>query len=119
VLPGRLVLPSDEDDAPPVLTLNFDPQAALSDDPNQAALRDLTLGFDVAQTDAAKEPFAAWQSSATRLARDLDAFMLDDRGQPLTPDSFAFIDGELASLYEALQGRDLPAGSAAARRLFS
>ena len=110
VLPGRLVLPSDEDDAPPVLTLNFDPQAAL---------RELTLGFDVAQTDAAKSPFAAWQASATGLARDLDASMVDDRGQPLTPDSFAFIDGELVRLYEALAARDLAAGSAAARRLFS
>jgi hypothetical protein len=119
VLPGRLVLPSDEDDAPPVLTLNFDPQAALSDDPNQAALRELTLGFDVAQTDVAKSPFAAWQASATGLARDLDAGMVDDRGQPLTPDSFAFIDGELVRLYEALAARDLAAGSAAARRLFS
>ena len=119
VLPGRLVLPSDEDDAPPVLTLNFDPQAALSDDPNQAALRELTLGFDVAQTDAAKSPFAAWQASATGLARDLDAGMVDDRGQPLTPDGFAFIDGELVRLYEALAARDLAAGSAAARRLFS
>ena len=77
------------------------------------------LGFDVAQTDAAKSPFAAWQASATGLARDLDAGMVDDRGQPLTPDSFAFIDGELVRLYEALAARDLAAGSAAARRLFS
>jgi hypothetical protein len=119
VLPGRLVLPSDEDDAPPVLTLNFDPQAALSDDPNQAALRELTLGFDVAQTDAAKAPFAAWQASALGLARDLDASLVDDRGQPLTLEGFAFIDGELVRLHEALQSRDLAAGSAAARRLFS
>ncbi len=119
VLPGRLVLPSDEDDAPPVLTLNFDPQAALSDDPNQAALRELTLGFDVAQTDAAKAPFAAWQASAIGLARDLDASLVDDRGQSLTLESFAFIDAELVRLHEALQSRDLAAGSAAARRLFS
>jgi hypothetical protein len=45
--------------------------------------------------------------------------MVDDRGQPLTPDSFAFIDGELVRLHEALAARDLAAGSAAARRLFS
>ena len=119
VLPGRLVMPSDEDDAPPVLTLHFDPQAALSDDPNQAALRELTLGFDVAQTDAAKAPFAAWQASAIGLASDLDASLVDDRGQPLTLEGFAFIDAELVRLHEALQSRDLAAGSAAARRLFS
>jgi hypothetical protein len=37
----------------------------------------------------------------------------------LTPDGFAFIDGELVRLHEALAARDLAAGSAAARRLFS
>lgn len=119
VLPGRLVMPSAEDGAPPLLTLVFDSQAALSDDPNSAPLRELTLGFDVSQTDAAARPFAAWQASATALSNDLDADIVDDRGQPLTPEGFAFIDGELVRLYEALQGRDLAAGSAAARRLFS
>lgn len=119
VLPGRLVLPSAEDGAPPVLTLGFDSQAALSDDPNTAALRVLTLGFDVSQTDPQAAPFAAWQASAMGLAQDLDADIVDDRGQPLTAEGFAFIDGELVRLYAALQERDLAAGSAAARRLFS
>ena len=119
VLPGRLVLPSADDGAPPVLTLAFDSQAALSDDPNTAALQVLALGFDVSQTDPQAAPFAAWQASATGLAQDLDADIVDDRGQPLTPEGFAFIDGELVRLYAALQARDLAAGSAAARRLFS
>ena len=119
VLPGRLVLPSAEDGAPPVLTLGFDSQAALSDDPNTAALRELALGFDVSQTDPSAAPFAAWQASALGLAQDLDADIVDDRGQPLTAEGFAFIDSELVRLYAALQARDLAAGSAAARRLFS
>ena len=92
VLPGRLVLPSAEDGAPPVLTSQTDPSAA---------------------------PFAAWQASALGLAQDLDADIVDDRGQPLTAEGFAFIDSELVRLYAALQARDLAAGSAAARRLFS
>ncbi|MDL2339040.1 MAG: cell division protein FtsZ [Pseudomonadota bacterium] len=119
VLPGRLVLPSAEDGAPPVLTLIFDSQAALSDDPSAAALRELALGFDVSQTDPAGAPFAAWQASALGLSKDLDADIVDDRGQPLTQEGFAFIDGELVRLYGALQEHDLAAGSAAARRLFS
>lgn len=119
VLPGRLILPSAEDGAPPVLTLAFDSQAALSDDPNTAALRELALGFDVSQTDPSAAPFAAWQASALGLAQELDADIVDDRGQPLTAEGFAFIDGELVQLYAALQARDLAAGSAAARRLFS
>ena len=52
VVPGRLVYPSAEEGAPPVLTLTYDSQAALADEPDRAAVRDVTLAFDVPQTDA-------------------------------------------------------------------
>jgi len=116
---GRLVLPGNEDGAPPVLTLSFDTQAALAEDPNQSALRDITLSFDVPQTDPAGEPFVAWQASAQALALGMDAAVVDDNGNPLSAEGFAIIGSELTSLYEALESRGLPAGSAAARRLFS
>lgn len=118
-VPGRLVLPSAEEGAPPVLTLTFDPQAAFADDPARAAVRDVMLSFDVPQTDPAAEPFVAWQASAQALALGMDAAIVDDRGQPLSPEGFAAIGGELKQLYEKLEARDLAAGSAAARRLFS
>ena len=66
VVPGRLVLPVGEEGAPPVLTLTFDSQAALADEPDRAAVRDVTLRFDVPQTPEAVEPFAAWQAAARR-----------------------------------------------------
>jgi hypothetical protein len=119
MVPGRLVLPSTEEGAPPVLTLTFDSQAALADDPNRAAVRDVTLSFDVPQTDPAAEPFVAWQASAQALSLGMDAVIVDDNGQPLSPEGFAAIGNELSQLYDALSGRDLSAGSAAARRLFS
>ena len=59
VVPGRLVLPSAEEGAPPVLTLTFDSQAAFADDPNRAAVRDVMLSFDVPQTDPKAAPFVA------------------------------------------------------------
>jgi len=118
-LPGRLVLPGNEDGSPPVLTLAFDAQAALADDPNQSALRDVTLAFDVPQTDAAAQPFAAWQASAQALAIGMDAAIVDDNAQPLSPAGFDVIGAELQRLYDALSAHELPAGSAAARRLFS
>lgn len=118
-LPGRLVLPADEEGAPPVLTLHFDAQAALAEDPEALSLRELTLALDVPQTPAEAEPFAAWQESARALARDLEAEVCDDRGQVLGLHAFAAIDVELKKLYEALAERDLAAGSPAARRLFS
>ena len=119
MVPGRLVLPATEEGAPPVLTLAFDSQAALADDPNQAALRDVTLSFDVPQTDAAGEPFVTWQASAQALSLGMDAAIVDDNGNPLGAESFAVIGSELTRLYEELASRDLAAGSPAARRLFS
>ncbi len=119
VVAGRLVLPAQEDGAPPVLSLNFDPQAAFADDPGQAVVRDVTLSFDVPQTAKSEAPFAAWQASAQALALGMDAAVVDDEGRPLTPEGFASIGGELERLYAELEARGLPAGSPAARRLFS
>jgi hypothetical protein len=118
-VPGRLVLPAAEEGAPPVLILSFDPQAALADDPNQAAVRDLTLSLDVPQTEEGAEPFAAWQEAARALSGDMEAALVDDQGRPITLHAFAAIGEELKQLYRALEERDLAAGSAAARRLFS
>ncbi len=119
VVPGRLVMPASEEGAPAVLTLSFDPKAALADDPDQSSVRDVTLAFDVPQTDAKTEPFAAWQAAAQALALGMDAVILDDDGRALGPESFAAIGAQLGQLYEQLAARDIAAGSAAARRLFS
>ena len=117
-VPGRLVLPGG-DGVPPVLVLSFDAQAALADDPNQAALREVSLSLDVPQTEEGAEPFAAWQRIGTGLADDLDATVVDVKGNPISLHAFAAIDQELRTLYRALESRDLAAGSPAARRLFS
>ncbi|MEO8079967.1 MAG: cell division protein FtsZ [Caldimonas sp.] len=119
VIAGRLVYPGAEEGDPPVLTLTFDPQAALSDEPDRAAVRDVTLSFDVPQTAASAEPFKAWEAAAQALAVGMDAAVVDDNGQPLSGEGFAAIGHELGRLYETLQSRDLGAGSAAGRRLFS
>ena len=121
-VPGRLVLPADEEGAPPVLALAVDAQAALAamgDETGGAALRVCTLTLDVPQTPAAAEPFPTWHKLAQRLADDLDATAVDDDGQPITLHAFAAIGQELQQLYGKLEALDLAAGSAAARRLFS
>jgi hypothetical protein len=118
-LPGRLVLPSADDAAPPMLVLSFSPQAALADDPSVAAVREVTLALDVPQTPESAEPFPAWHDAARALAADMDATLIDDQGRPITLHAFAGIGNDLTQLYRALEARDLAAGSAAARRLFS
>jgi phage gp29-like protein len=119
VLSGRMVLPSPDEGAPPLLTLQFDPQAALAQDPNQAALRSVTLSFDVPQTSAHQQPFTRWQALAQALAQSMDAFILDDHGQSLSAEGYEAIGAQLSLLYDALDARELSAGSMAVRRLFS
>ena len=119
VVPGRLVMPSSEEGAPPVLTLTFDSLAALADDPDMAAVRNVTLNFDVPQTDPNADPFEAWQAAAQALSLTMDAHIVDDDGRALGPASFDGIGAQLGQLYEQLAARDVAAGSAAARRLFS
>ncbi len=118
-VPGRLVLPAPEEGAPPILVLSVDPQAALAEDPQLAVVREATLTLDVPQTPAAAEPFPAWHLTGKKLADDLDATAMDDRGQPITLHAFAAIGQELDELYARLDALDLAAGSPAARRLFS
>jgi hypothetical protein len=118
-VPGRMVLPASEDVAPPVLVLTVDAQAALAENPQDAAVRECTLSLDVPQTPEVAEPFALLHNTATTLASDLDATPVDDTGQPLTLHAYAAIGQELQQLYGRLQALDLAAGSAPARRLFS
>lgn len=118
-LPGRLVLPSADEGAPPVLVLSYSAQAALADDPGIAAVREVTLSLDVPQTPAAAEPFPAWHEAASKLAGDMNATLIDDQGHPIRLHAFDEIGNELDKLYRALDERELAAGSAAARRLFS
>jgi hypothetical protein len=117
-VPGRLVLPGSDDGAPPVLVLTFDAQAALSEEPQQAAVRRITLSLDVAQTPEAGDPFGAWQAAIRALATEMDATAVDEDSRPITLQHYTTIANELKGLYRALAARDMAAGSAVARRLF-
>ena len=116
---GCLVMPSSEAGAPPVLTLQFDAQVAIAEDPNQAVLNALTLHFDVPQTEARVQAFEQWYQCARRLAEVMDASLVDDYGKGLDEEGLASIDQGLERLYAALEEHGVAAGSMAARRLFS
>jgi hypothetical protein len=119
VLPGRMVLVSSVAGMPPVLTLAFDTQAALAEDPAQAAIREVSLALDVPQVDRAEQPFVRLREAASALALAMEGVITDDNGQILPTDAMDLIGSELESLYDTLEQRDLAAGSALARRLFS
>ncbi|MBA4178668.1 MAG: cell division protein FtsZ [Leptothrix sp. (in: Bacteria)] len=119
---GRMVLPSEEEGAPPVLVLSVDAQAALAamgDNPQAAAVRQCMLTLDVPQTPATTEPYPAWHLMGKRLADDLDATAVDDHGEAISLHAFAAIGQELDEIYSRLEALGLAAGTAAARRLFS
>lgn len=119
VTAGRLVLPSSEEGAPPMLALQFDAQAAMADNARDAQVSEITLMFDVPQTPASDEPYNAWCAAGQALAIALDAQVSDDQDQPLHAAAFPQIGTDLDQLYAELAERDLAAGSLAARRLFS
>lgn len=118
-LPGRMSLPGVEEGAPPMLTLQYDAQAAFAEDPDQTTLREFMLCFDVPQTSAEHAPFKAWCAAGEVLSLSMDGLMADDQGQPFNAAAFASIEGELSRLYESLAARDLAAGAPSTRRLFS
>jgi hypothetical protein len=119
VVPGRMVLPSSEVGLPPILGLTFDPQAALSEDPAQAAIHEVTLHLDVPQVHRNEQPFVRLSEAAFALADAMDGLVTDDAGQVLRPAMIDTIGADLERLYDTLQSHDLAAGSPQARRLFS
>ncbi|NIC42766.1 cell division protein ZipA C-terminal FtsZ-binding domain-containing protein [Aquabacterium sp. A08] len=118
-LPGRMVLPASAPGAAAVLVLQYETQAALADDPEQTALRECFLTLDVPHVARDERPYVRMREAAQSLARSMEGVVTDAAGQPLNDEQLDRIGADLEGLYDALEARELPAGSALARRLFS
>ena len=118
-LPGRMVLPGSQAGQAPILSLTFDAHAAMADDPEKSALREVSLSLEVTHVPRSEQPFVRMREAATALAESMEGVITDDAGQPLSTDTMDRIGADLESLYDALDSRDLSAGSSQARRLFS
>jgi hypothetical protein len=119
VMPGRMVLPAGVAGQAPVLGLVYDSQAALAEDPAQTAIRELSLSLEVTHVDRREQGFVRMREAVQRLADAMDGVVIDDNGQALTAHALDQIGAELEKLYDTLDARELSAGSALARRLFS
>ncbi len=119
VIPGRMVLASAVQGMPPLLSLTFDAQAAMADDPALSAVRECVLSLDVPQVPRSEQPFARLQQAAQALAQQMDGLITDGANQVLAPEVMQQIGLDLEQLYDALDQRELSAGSLQARRLFS
>jgi hypothetical protein len=118
-IPGRMVLPASLAGGPPILGLAFSTQAAMADDPAHSAVRDVTLSLDVPHVPRTEQPFVRMRDAAIALAASMDGMITDDDGRVIPPEALDAIGADLESLYDTLDARDLSAGSAQARRLFS
>lgn len=118
-IPGRMVLPGLQAGLPSMLSLTFDPQVAMADDPALSAIRAFTLSLDVPQVAREDRPFERLREVARLLAQDMDGVITDGDGQILGDEALDQIAGDLRQLYDALDARELSAGSPQARRLFA
>eukprot|EP01041_Mallomonas_annulata_P038726 gene38726-62284_t len=106
-----MVLPALQAGLPPVLSLTFDTQAAMADDPALSAIREFTLSLDVPQIAREDQPFERLRELARLLAQDMDGVITDGDGQILGEAALDQIAGDLRQLYDALDARELSAGS--------
>jgi hypothetical protein len=118
-MPGRMVLPSAVAGLPPALSLTFDTQAALADDPALSAIREFSLSLDVPQIAREEQPFQRLCEAALWLAQHMDGVLTDGNARILGKEVLDQIAKDLEQLYSALSAHGLSAGSPQARRLFS
>ena len=117
--PGRLLLPARQPGHGPILGLSFDSQAAQAEDPEQTALYEITLSLDVPQVLRSEMPFARMCEVAIALAGTMDGVIIDDNAILVRPEAMEAIHADLEKLYDRMDARELSAGSALGRRLFS
>ena len=118
-LPGRMVLPNPVPNQAQLITLTFDSQAAMAEDAAQSAIRELSLSLDLTHVARAEQPFMRMRECAKALALAMDGRLCDDQGQPMSEKTLDNLAIDIERLYDALDERDLSAGSMLARRLFS
>lgn len=119
VTPGRLVLPAVTPGSPPVLVLNYDPQAAMADDLDHAPVHEVLFSLDVPNVDRNEHAFERLRNILDSMAATMDGAVTDPESRKLPAMALDSIGADMERLYEALESRGIPAGSPAALRLFS
>ncbi|WP_432422218.1 cell division protein ZipA C-terminal FtsZ-binding domain-containing protein [Robbsia betulipollinis] len=103
----------------PVFTLTFEGTNFLRDDLTYKGGHMITLLLDVPVADEDILPWRLMCDYARSLAQRIGARVVDDQRRVLPDASLQAIDERLMTLYARLETAGIPAGSAAARRLFS
>ncbi|HTQ76106.1 MAG TPA: cell division protein ZipA C-terminal FtsZ-binding domain-containing protein [Burkholderiales bacterium] len=107
----------DESGAVVCALANDEPIPFKVDSLETLSTRGVTLELDVPR--APRGAFARFREAADRLARQLNARIVDDNRQPLATSSFETIGAQLQAVHKAMEARGIVPGGALALRLFS
>lgn len=91
----------------------------LRDDLSQSNVQYVTLLLNLPHVSYEMTPFQLMLDDAKLLAEALNGHLVDDAGRPLVDEAIHAIKGQLEEIYQAMTVQGIPAGSAAASRLFS
>jgi hypothetical protein len=91
----------------------------LRDDLSQSNVQYVTLLLNLPHVSHEMAPFQLMLDDAKLLAIALNGHLVDDAGRPLVEEAITAIKGQLEEIYQAMTVQGIPAGSAAASRLYS
>jgi hypothetical protein len=91
----------------------------LRDDLSQSNVQHVTLLLSLPHVPYEITPFQLMLDDAKLLAEALNGHLVDDAGRPLVEEAITAIKGQLEEIYQAMTVQGIPAGSAAASRLYS
>jgi hypothetical protein len=91
----------------------------LRDDLSQSNIQHVTLLLSLPHVTYEIAPFQLMLDDAELLAEALNGHLVDDAGRPLVEEAITTIKGQLEEIYQAMTIQGIPAGSAAASRLYS
>ena len=91
----------------------------LRDDLSQSNVQHVTLLLSLPHVSYEITPFELMLDDAKLLAEALNGHLVDDAGRPLVEGAITAIKGQLEEIYQAMTVQGIPAGSAAASRLYS
>src|SRR5882672_9681110 len=97
--------------------VNFEPIPFKVDSLETLSTRAVTLELDVPRTP--RGAFARYREAAERLAKQLNARIVDDNRQPVAASAFDAIGAQLEAVHRAMEARGIAPGGALALRLFS
>jgi FtsZ-interacting cell division protein ZipA len=97
--------------------VNFEPIPFKLDSLETLSTHAVTLELDVPRTP--RGAFARFREAAERMARQLNARIVDDNRQPVTAGAFDAISTQLQAVHAAMEARGIAPGGALALRLFS